>query len=132
MSQERKSSTDQKLEARLALLEELFVRFAQTGTVENTLGQGLDAVSGHLGTLGERLENIAAELAPLRRLSGPSSPLDARARADLDAILAAHARAEFKNVSALTSNDGGPRYDSAPRRPAGAVAQRPNQRSTAS
>lgn len=132
MSQERKSSTDQKLEARLALLEELFVRFAQTGTVEHTLGQGLDAVSGHLCTLGDRLESIAAELAPLRRLSGPPSPLDGRAKAGLAALLAAHARPEFRNVSALTSNDGGPRFISVPA-PMGEASQyRPDQRSTAS
>lgn len=110
MSHERKSSPDQELQARLTRIEELIVRFAGTGTLDNTLGHGVDAMSGHLSTLNARLASLTAELTPLRRLSGPSVPFSDEQRAHLAGLLAAHARADFRNISSLTSTDGGLRF----------------------
>ncbi|HEY5805206.1 MAG TPA: hypothetical protein VIT90_16080 [Lysobacter sp.] len=51
------------LEARIAVLEELFVRLAQTGAAECILDNGFKSIS-------ERLDHIANQMAPLRAL-GP-------------------------------------------------------------
>jgi len=100
MSNERRTTThDQKLEARLACLEELFVRFAQTGTVENTLGHGFDSVTHHLCAMNNRLESIAAELTPLRTLSGTPVPLTEEDQANLYSMSRALARPVFKQKS---------------------------------
>ena len=64
---------DKSIEMRVAALEELFIRFTQTGAAENILGYGFKQVSGGLQTVSERLESIAAQLAPLRAL-GPEKP----------------------------------------------------------
>jgi hypothetical protein len=110
MSKDSNSSTDQKLEVRLERLEKLFVCFADTGTVQNTLGQGFDAMSGHMCTLNERLEILAAVLSPLRCLSGPSATFSDAQRAHLKALLAAHARPAFTNISSLKPTDCGLRF----------------------
>lgn len=54
------------LEARIAVLEALFVRLAQAGAAECILENGLKTIS-------DRLQDIATEMAPLRRL-GPPEP----------------------------------------------------------
>lgn len=54
------------LEARIAVLEELFVRLAQAGATECILENGFKTIS-------DRLQNIADQMAPLRSL-GPGEP----------------------------------------------------------
>lgn len=54
------------LEARIAVLEELFVRLAQAGAAESILDNGFK-------TIAERLETIAEQMMPLRAL-GPEEP----------------------------------------------------------
>jgi hypothetical protein len=66
MLTEQSGSDGSKLEARVTVLEELFIRLAQAGATESILGHGFECVS-------ERLDNIANQLAPLRAL-GPEVP----------------------------------------------------------
>lgn len=54
------------LEARIAVLEELFVRLAQASATESILDNGFKSIS-------ERLETIAQQMLPLRAL-GPEEP----------------------------------------------------------
>lgn len=54
------------LEARIAVLEELFVRLAQAGATECILENGFKTIS-------DRLQGIADQMAPLRSL-GPGVP----------------------------------------------------------
>lgn len=54
------------LEARIAVLEELFVRLAQAGATECILENGFKTIS-------DRLQSIADQMAPLRSL-GPGEP----------------------------------------------------------
>lgn len=111
MSQNRKSTThEHNLEARIAMLEELFVRFAQTGAVEHMLGQGFELVSGHLCTVSDRLELIAAELEPLRKLNGTPINMTDEQQAILDNLRAAHARPTFRGLNALTVEDVSVRF----------------------
>ena len=56
------------LEARIAVLEELFVRLAQSGATETILDHGFKRVSRRLKTVSERLDNIAFQMEPLRSL----------------------------------------------------------------
>jgi hypothetical protein len=60
-------SSSTTLEARIAVLEELFVRLAQAGAAENILDNGFK-------TIAERLETIAEQMMPLRAL-GPEVPV---------------------------------------------------------
>lgn len=63
---------DSNLEARVAVLEELFIRLAQAGATESILGNGFESVSARLKTVSDRLEDIAHQVAPLRNLEpGP-------------------------------------------------------------
>ncbi|CAB3787599.1 hypothetical protein [Pararobbsia alpina] len=59
-------SSSAALEARIAVLEELFVRLAQAGATESILDNGFK-------TIAERLETIAQQMMPLRAL-GPEEP----------------------------------------------------------
>lgn len=61
MSPEQPGPSSSKLEARIAVLEELFVRLAQTGATESILGNGLGGIT-------DSLDKIAEQLAPLRAL----------------------------------------------------------------
>ena len=56
------------LEARIAVLEELFVRLAQAGATETILDHGFKRVSRRLKTVSERLEGLAFQMEPLRSL----------------------------------------------------------------
>ena len=73
MATEKPTPDHSALEARLAVLEELFVRLAQTGATENILGHGFESLSEHLKTVSDRLQDIAHQVAPLRTL-GPDPP----------------------------------------------------------
>ena len=64
---------DSNLEARVAVLEELFIRLAQAGATESILGNGFESVSARLKTVSDRLEDIAHQVAPLRSLE-PQQP----------------------------------------------------------
>lgn len=55
-------ASEPTLEARIAVLEALFVRLAQAGATECILENGFKTIS-------ERLENIASQMAPLRVLA---------------------------------------------------------------
>ena len=66
MSPEQQGPKTLNLEARIAVLEELFVRLAQTGATESILGNGLGGIT-------DSLDKIAEQLAPLRAL-GPDVP----------------------------------------------------------
>lgn len=61
------------LEARIAVLEELFVRLAQAGATEGILDHGFNKVSRRLSTVSKRLSDIATQMEPLRAL-GPEEP----------------------------------------------------------
>ena len=73
MSKEQSDSDSSKLEARVVVLEELFIRLAQAGATESILGHGFESVSDRLKTVSDRLEDIAYQVAPLRSL-GPQPP----------------------------------------------------------
>lgn len=75
MATEKQSgSNNAALEARLAVLEDLFLRLAQAGATESILDHGFKRVSRRLRTVSERLDNIAVQVAPLRAL-GPREPV---------------------------------------------------------
>lgn len=61
-------SSNATLEARIAVLEDLFVRLAQNGGAENILDDGLK-------TIAERLDTIAGHLLPLFALVPEVPPL---------------------------------------------------------
>ena len=73
MSTAPSNSDGSKLEARVAVLEELFIRLAQAGATESILGHGFESVSARLKTVSDRLEDIAHQVAPLRSLE-PEPP----------------------------------------------------------
>jgi hypothetical protein len=91
------TSKGRQLEARLERLEKLFCGLAESGTIGNTLGQGLEAI----GKVSDRLDLIATQLAPLRRLEGSAVVLDEQQQQVLARLVAALDRSNFTNVRSL-------------------------------
>jgi hypothetical protein len=112
-SPDRATRDSSSIDARVALLEEVLIHYARTGTFENTLGHGLDAVSGQLCGVTEQLMRIAHELQPLRRLNG-GEPVELTD--DQEAcwanLQAAQARASFREVKALPLHEVSLRFAS--------------------
>ncbi|WP_119299962.1 hypothetical protein [Dongia deserti] len=67
---------DPKLEARLALLEEVFCKFARDEATQNVIGGGFSNVADQLESMTRYLQGINEQMAPLRQLSGPKANLD--------------------------------------------------------
>ena len=82
MSPEQQRPQSEKLEARISVLEELFVRLAQTGATESILGHGFGGIT-------ESLDKIAEQLAPLRALTPQVHELSPDQAHRLDNLLAA-------------------------------------------
>jgi hypothetical protein len=82
MSPEEESSSRSKLEGRICVLEELFVRLAQTGATESILGNGLGGIT-------DSLEKIAEQLAPLRALGFDEPKLTAEQERRMKNLFAA-------------------------------------------
>lgn len=82
MSPEQQGPKSTDLGARVAVLEELFVRLAQTGATESILGHGF-------GSIADRLDKIAEQLAPLRALKPEAPKLSVDQEHRLQNLLAA-------------------------------------------
>lgn len=65
---QRSGPNSETLEARIAVLEGLFLRLAQAGATESILDHGFKQVSDRLKTVSKRLEHISKQVEPLRNL----------------------------------------------------------------
>jgi hypothetical protein len=91
-----------KLEARLALLEEVFVKFTRDEATHNIIGGGFGNVSEQLISMTRHLQGINEQMAPLRQLGGTKPNLDRDQKARLKHLIKAWSPPDWKRQTAVT------------------------------
>jgi len=95
-------SIDPKLEARLALLEEVFCKFARDEGTQNVIGGGFGNVSDQLESMTRYLQGINEQMAPLRQLGVPRAHLDRDQRARLRYLIKGWMPPRWNGLAAVT------------------------------
>ena len=95
-------SYDPKLEARLALLEEVFCKFTRDQGTQNVIGGGFGNVSDQLESMTRYLKGINEQMAPLRQLGGPKANLDRDQKARLEYLIEALTPPRWNGLAAVT------------------------------
>ena len=98
----RPGSVDPKLEARLALLEEVFCKFARDEGTQNVIGGGFGNVSDQLESMTRYLQGINEQMAPLRQLGGPKANLDRDQKARLKYLIKAWTPPRWNGLAAVS------------------------------
>jgi hypothetical protein len=93
---------DPKLEARLALLEEVFCKFARDEGTLNVIGGGFGNVSDQLESMTRYLQGINEQMAPLRQLGGPKANLDHDQKARLKYLIKGWTPPRWNNLGAVS------------------------------
>src|SRR5215510_6964489 len=95
-------TVDPKLEARLALLEEVFCKFARDEATQNVIGSGFGNVSDQLESMTRYLQGINEQMAPLRQLGGPKADLDCNQKARLKYLIKALTPPRWNHLEAVS------------------------------
>ena len=93
---------DSKLEARLALLEEVFCKFARDAGTQNVIGGGFGNVSDQLASMTLYLQGINEQMAPLRHLGLPTANLDRDQTARLQYLIKALTPPRWNGLAAVS------------------------------
>jgi hypothetical protein len=127
-------SVDPKLEARLALLEEVFCKFARDEGTQNVIGGGFGNVSDQLESMTRYLQGINEQMAPLRQLGGPKANLDHDQKARLKYLIKALTPPRWNGVAAVSIPELPVRYigQSVPEQPLMALEEDFHDRSATS
>ena len=125
---------DPKLEARLALLEEVFCKFTRDQGTQNVIGGGFGNVSDHLESMTRYLKGINEQMAPLRELGVPKAHLSRNQKARLKYLIKALTPPNWNGLAAVSIHECPVRYigESVPEQPNMALDEGCQDRSAAS
>jgi len=102
MPNDHPPGSDPTPEARLALLEELFVKFARDEGTRNVIGGGFGNVSDQLESMTRFLRGINEQMAPLRQLGVPKADLNRDQKARLKYLIKAWTPPRWNGLAAVS------------------------------